>query len=175
MATKSEIKKIASALDSVAEAIEKRYSELGIPEKVASDFAYRCDLLADTLDKTATAEPEADADAQTTEASVEVPVPEKAAELMGVTKGPLEHGPSDSETLDGEFTQEEFSSLFSLLKGLSDGSDTFEDDDSHEEDEDEDEDEDEKGGKSEGDSDDADLAEQLQKVAAQLRAKAKKK
>jgi hypothetical protein len=56
MATKLEIKKIASTLDALAEAIEKRHTELGIPSKVAGDFAYRCDLIADALDKTATEE-----------------------------------------------------------------------------------------------------------------------
>jgi hypothetical protein len=100
------------------------------------------------------------------------------AQIAQTKPGPLQHDPKDSETLDGEFTQEEFSSLFKLLQGLSDGSDSLVDDedgmgedmgDEFEEGEEvEAEDESvEEGG-------DDDLAEALQKVAAQLRAKSKK-
>lgn len=105
MATKAELKKIATALDEIANTVQNRGSEMGIPAKVANDFAYRCDLLADAIEKTADFDPH----------------------QIGEQKpGPQVSGPSDAETLEGEFTQEEFRSLMSLLGGLESGVEALE-------------------------------------------------
>jgi len=51
--SKKDAKTIITVMDRLANTVQKKHSELGIPEKIAEDFAYRCDLLADTLEKNA--------------------------------------------------------------------------------------------------------------------------
>jgi DNA-directed RNA polymerase subunit delta len=52
--TKRSAKAITTDLDRLAQLFESAHTELGVPKKVAADFAYRCDLLSDYLDKAAT-------------------------------------------------------------------------------------------------------------------------
>ena len=44
---------IVADLDNLAELFQNAGSELGIPSRIAMDFAYRCDLLSDTIEKLA--------------------------------------------------------------------------------------------------------------------------
>ena len=51
--SKQAAKAITTDLDRLAQLFEANHSTLGIPKKVAVDFAYRCDLLADFVEKNA--------------------------------------------------------------------------------------------------------------------------
>lgn len=51
--------KIAGLLDASATAIQTHYQLVGFPQKIAFDFAYRCDLLSDEMEKSVTAAAEA--------------------------------------------------------------------------------------------------------------------
>lgn len=44
---------VTKDLDRVANVIQTHCDALGLPEKIASDFAYRCDLLSDAIEKSA--------------------------------------------------------------------------------------------------------------------------
>ena len=51
--SKKAAKAITTDLDRLAQLFESAYKQMGVPAKVASDFAYRCDLLSDYLEKAA--------------------------------------------------------------------------------------------------------------------------
>ena len=51
--TKQAAKAITADLDRLAQLFEKNHNTLGVPTKVAVDFAYRCDLLSDFVEKNA--------------------------------------------------------------------------------------------------------------------------
>jgi hypothetical protein len=51
--TKKGAKAVTSRLDQIANDIQKHHVNWGVPEKLAADFAYRCDLLSDYLEKQA--------------------------------------------------------------------------------------------------------------------------
>ena len=42
--------KVSSQLDRIASLFENSFDSLGVPKKIAQDFAYRCDLLSDTIE-----------------------------------------------------------------------------------------------------------------------------
>ena len=42
--------KVSATLDRIASLFENSFDSLGIPEKIAKDFAFRCDLLSDTIE-----------------------------------------------------------------------------------------------------------------------------
>lgn len=102
MSTKLDyVKNITADLDRVASVLQKDFSALGIPEKIATDFAYRCDLLSDAMEKQA-------AD----EAGMSAPTP--AGDFDATVIGDQVPGPlvSDNEPfMKGEFTQQEFQEL----------------------------------------------------------------
>jgi len=126
---------VTTDLDKIATLFQSRAAALGVPEKIAHDFAYRCDLLSDHIEKYATrlaAEGgEGDAEAEEEEApatagkkkaavdetgtSIE-PGPDNqgfdANEIGDLKAGPLEIiTPPDEPWMAGEFTQERFVSL----------------------------------------------------------------
>jgi hypothetical protein len=46
-------KQVTASLDRIADLFQNHAEQLGVPSRVAFDFAYRCDLLSDALDKMA--------------------------------------------------------------------------------------------------------------------------
>ena len=124
---------VTTDLDKIASLFQNRAAALGVPEKIAHDFAYRCDLLSDHIEKYATrlAAAEGDEAAEEEEApavagkkkaavdetgtSVE-PAPSNqgfdANEIGDLKAGPLEIiTPPDEPWMAGEFTQERFVAL----------------------------------------------------------------
>jgi len=125
---------VTTDLDKIATLFQSRAAALGVPEKIAHDFAYRCDLLSDHIEKYATrlaaeggegdaeAEEEAPATAGKKKAAVDEtgtsiePGPDNqgfdANEIGDLKAGPLEIiTPPDEPWMAGEFTQERFVSL----------------------------------------------------------------
>lgn len=43
--------KVSNQLDHIATLFENSFKSLGVPEKIAKDFSYRCDLLSDTIEQ----------------------------------------------------------------------------------------------------------------------------
>ena len=122
---------VTTDLDKIATLFQSRAAALGVPEKIAHDFAYRCDLLSDHIEKYATrlaAEGDAEAEDEQSETagkkkaavdetgtSIE-PGPDNqgfdANEIGDLKAGPLEIiTPPDEPWMAGEFTQERFVSL----------------------------------------------------------------
>lgn len=54
--SKNAAKAITADLDKLAQLFETDYAALGVPTNVAKDFAYRCDLLSDFVEKQAAAQ-----------------------------------------------------------------------------------------------------------------------
>ncbi len=91
-ASKAGARRITANLDALASLFQNHHASLGIPSKVAMDFAYRCDLLSDSIDRRKQAgyfDP--------SEIGKEVPGP-----LMFDENNPF---------MEGEFTREEFRAL----------------------------------------------------------------
>lgn len=118
---------VTTDLDKIATLFQNRAAAVGVPEKIAHDFAYRCDLLADHIEKFAAqqAAAEGDEDEEShagkkaaideTGTSVE-PAPGNqgfdANEIGDLKAGPLDIiTPPDEPWMAGEFTQERFVSL----------------------------------------------------------------
>ena len=102
--TASQKNKIASALDQIAEIFEKKASQLGVPQSVGTDFAYRCDLLSDAIEKSASK------NTTMTEARRFDP-----SQVGQRTQGPLRMDDEDTY-LSNEFTGEEFSALSDMIE-----------------------------------------------------------
>lgn len=91
---------LTAALDKIASTVQNNAAVLGIDAKIAHDFAYRCDLISDAVETTATINFPKQA-----EAAVE--------EIGAETKGPIYEEDKDPD-LKGQFTQAEFSELTRL-------------------------------------------------------------
>ena len=102
--TASQRNKIASTLDHIAEIFEKSASQLGIPQSVGTDFAYRCDLISDAIEKNASK------NTTMTEARRFDP-----SQVGQRTQGPLRMDDEDTY-LSNEFTGEEFSALSDMIE-----------------------------------------------------------
>ena len=90
MSTKvADARKITQDFDKLATLVQTEFASLGIPEKIAMDFAYRCDLLSDAIEK------QAGFDAGS------------IAEDVG---GPLK-AEGDEPYMQGEFSQQEYHEL----------------------------------------------------------------
>jgi len=91
--TKKGAQVVTNDLDRVATLFQQDWTTLGIPQKLAVDFAYRCDLLSDAIEKRAGVPKTA--------------APDFNPEEIGKEKaGPLEDEP-DEAFMKGEFTQQE--------------------------------------------------------------------
>ncbi|NBQ99338.1 MAG: hypothetical protein EBT79_02185 [Actinobacteria bacterium] len=123
---------VTTDLDKIATLFQNRAAALGVPEKIAHDFAYRCDLLSDHIEKYATRlAAEGDEDAEDDEVlatagkkkaaidetgtSIE-PGPDDqgfdANEIGDMKAGPLEIiTPPDEPWMGGHFTQEKYVAL----------------------------------------------------------------
>jgi hypothetical protein len=124
---------VTTDLDKIANLFQNRAAALGVPEKIAHDFAYRCDLLADHIEKYAAriaaegdvgddAEDEADETASKKKAALDEtgtsiePAPGDqgfdANEIGDEKAGPLEIiTPPDEPWMSGHFTQEKYLAL----------------------------------------------------------------
>lgn len=119
--TRQGARNLTAALDNIAQVVQNRAALLGLDTRTATDFAYRCDLLSDAIERTA---------------STNFPLSRQAAEkgvddegmsvehgeggfdpnLIGdEVSGPLEVIEPPSEPwMDGHFTQEKFHALGEL-------------------------------------------------------------
>ena len=91
-ASKAGVRRVTANLDVLASLFQNHHRSLGIPQKVAMDFAYRCDLLSDSIDRRKQAgyfDP--------SQIGKEVP-------------GPLVYD-ENNPFMEGEFTREEFRAL----------------------------------------------------------------
>lgn len=122
--TRQGARNLTAALDNIAQVVQHRASLLGLDKRTATDFAYRCDLLSDAIERTA---------------SANFPLPRQAADAHG--KGnddegmSVEHGeggfdpnligdevpgpleiiePPKEAWMDGHFTQEKYHVLGEL-------------------------------------------------------------
>jgi len=103
--TASQVNKIAKTLDGMAEFFEKSASQLGIPQSVGTDFAYRCDLLADAIEKKASPN-----------TTLTHPRRFDPSSIGQTTPGPLRRD-DDERYLQDEYTGEEFSALSDMIEG----------------------------------------------------------
>ena len=105
--TRTGARQLTSAIDRVAECVQINHTVLGIDPKIATDFAYRCDLISDAVETTAVSNHPLDKNA------------EYAADEIGAeTKGPIYEEQPDP-VLKGEFTQKEFQQLTDEVEGSS--------------------------------------------------------
>ena len=89
---------LTESLDRIATAVQHNAAVLGLPVNIAQDFAYRCDLISDAVEKTAgTNFPIKEADFDAASIGAEVP-------------GPLVDEPPAPQ-LDDHFTQDKFHEL----------------------------------------------------------------
>lgn len=51
--TKESALKVSNQLDGLANLFQSKHEVLGVPEKIAQDFAHRCDILSDLIEKRA--------------------------------------------------------------------------------------------------------------------------
>lgn len=99
--TKKGAASVTGALDRIATLFQNEYETLGVPERIANDFAYRCDLLSDRVERVA---------GLSRRALSELDVAKEPGfdpEVIGEeTTGPLE-GDADESFMKAEFTQQE--------------------------------------------------------------------
>lgn len=99
--TKKAAKSVTNRLDKLANDIQTHHEFMGVPEKIARDFAYRCDILSDFLEKRAGVHVEALSEFD--------PVKEDGYDPEDIGEedaGPLRDDP-DEAFMTGEFTQQE--------------------------------------------------------------------
>lgn len=102
--SKQAAQRITNDLDRLASLFQKEHERLGVSEKVALDFAYRCDLLSDHLDKQALTEYDPVDESKMSPHNFD---PE---EIGKEDAGPLVDEP-DEPYMKGEFTQQRFREL----------------------------------------------------------------
>jgi len=96
--TRSGARAFTETLDRIATAVQHNAALLGLPSNIATDFAFRCDLVSDAVEKQAAANfPLKQADFNADEIGEEVP-------------GPLVDDPPNAQ-IDEHFTQEKFHEL----------------------------------------------------------------
>lgn len=122
--TRQGARNLTAALDNIAQVVQQRAALLGLDTRTATDFAYRCDLLSDAIERTASAN--FPLSRQATDAygkgsddegmSVEHGEGGFDPNLIGdEVPGPLEIIEPPSEPwMDGHFTQEEYHVLGEL-------------------------------------------------------------
>ena len=119
--TRQGARNLTAALDNIAQVVQHRAALLGLDKRTATDFAYRCDLLSDAIERTA---------------SANFPLPRQAAEKGSDDEGmSVEHGeggfdpnligdevpgpleiiePPSEPWMDSHFTQEKYHVLGEL-------------------------------------------------------------
>lgn len=94
-ATVQGARRVTANLDDLASLFQSHHEALGVPKKVAMDFAYRCDLLSDAIEKGF---------------NIKSAAFFNPAEIGEEVPGPLQFDPNNP-FMDGEFTQERFRML----------------------------------------------------------------
>lgn len=122
--TRQGARNLTAALDNIAQVVQHRASMLGLDKRTATDFAYRCDLLSDAIERTASANfplsrQAADAHGKGNDdegMSVEHGEGGFDPNLIGdEVPGPLEIiEPPKEAWMDGHFTQEKYHVLGEL-------------------------------------------------------------
>lgn len=122
--TRQGARNLTAALDNIAQVVQHRASLLGLDKRTATDFAYRCDLLSDAIERTASANyplsrQAADAHGKGNDdegMSVEHGEGGFDPNLIGdEVPGPLEIiEPPKEAWMDGHFTQEKYHVLGEL-------------------------------------------------------------
>jgi hypothetical protein len=115
--TRRGARELTSTLDRIATVIQENPDLLGIPEKVANDYAYRCDLISDAVERSASTNFPLDKSAAADEEGMSVePTGGFDPHAIGdVTGGPLEIiEPPDEPWMDSHFTSDEFHQLGQL-------------------------------------------------------------
>lgn len=119
--TRQGARNLTAALDNIAQVVQHRAAMLGLDKRTATDFAYRCDLLSDAIERTA---------------SANFPLSRQAGEKGNDDEGmSVEHGeggfdpnligdevpgpleiiePPNEPWMDGHFTQEKYHVLGEL-------------------------------------------------------------
>lgn len=103
--TKEGAQRVTSRLDEIATDIQKNHADWGIPEKIATDFAMRCDLLSDAMEKMAgiTRQALTEYDPVNEPTAIGGEDPEQIGKEVG---GPLRQD-ADERYMPGEFSQQE--------------------------------------------------------------------
>ena len=122
--TRQGARNLTAALDSIAQVVQHRAALLGLDKRTATDFAYRCDLLSDAIERTASANQPLSRQAANSYGkgnddegmSVEHGEGGFDPNLIGdEVPGPLEIIEPPAEAwMDGHFTQEKFHVLGEL-------------------------------------------------------------
>jgi len=121
--TRAGARNLTATLDRIASVVQSNPSLIGIDSKIAKDFAYRCDLISDAVERTAVANYPRTADENSSVPSAggdyQVAKPGIEKEIGAETKGPIyEEDPATSKDVDGHFTQEDFHQLTELAEKL---------------------------------------------------------
>lgn len=121
--TRQGARNLTATLDRIASAVQENPSLLGIDAKIAKDFAYRCDLISDAVERTAVTNFPKSADENTAVPSAGgaymVAKPGIEKEIGAETKGPIyEEDPATSGDIKGQFTQADFHQLTELAEKL---------------------------------------------------------
>jgi len=104
------VKKLTADLDRIASAIQAHHAPMGIPAKVAADFAWSCDFMSDQLERKAGLRRKAEFDPkQNFTESENIPNRFDAAEIGMESNGPLMQ--DDDEPYMDVFVQDEFDQL----------------------------------------------------------------
>jgi chemotaxis protein histidine kinase CheA len=119
--TRQGARNLTAALDRIAQTLQSRHDLLGVEKKIATDFAYRCDLLSDAIERTAVSNfpiSREAAEKGVDDEGLSVDHGESGfdANLIGdAVPGPLEIiTPPDEKWMNGHFTQENFHELGEL-------------------------------------------------------------
>lgn len=100
--TKKGAQAVTADLDRLANLFQTEHQALGIPQKIAMDFAYRADLLSDAIEK---------------QAGIDRTAADADPEMIGKEQGgPLEAVDSDEPFMKGEFTQQENRELGDIVE-----------------------------------------------------------
>ena len=114
---------IVADLDNLAELFQNAGTELGIPQRIAMDFAYRCDLLSDAIEKLAgdeeaeeeEAEEAEEEEAQEEESSKKATLRELQT-LINRLAGDEEAEEEEAEEEEAELEKKAFRALSALKK-----------------------------------------------------------
>lgn len=99
--TKKGARSVTVALDQLATLMQENHETLGIPQRIANDFSYRCDLLSDRIESTAGIKRHALSELDVNKEKGFDP------EAIGEeVSGPIE-GDADESFMKAEFTQQE--------------------------------------------------------------------
>jgi hypothetical protein len=98
---------VTNDLDKLANHFQTHWAAMGVPQKIASDFAYRCDLLSDQVDKFAGIDRKALSDGPAVQSDHPAPAAGFDPEAIGEEKSGPEEKEGDEGFMDQHFSQQE--------------------------------------------------------------------